>query len=215
MRVLTVNVGRPRPNLWDTPELTGIDKWPADGPVAVTVPGPLGEAGLAGDRIFDARFHGGYDQAVYAYAREELDDWAAELGVPLRNGVFGENLTTAGIAVSDALIGERWRVGDEVILEASAPRLPCGTFQGWLGRQGWIRRFLEAARPGTYFRVIQPGSIQAGDPVEVLSRPEHGVTSALTLRALTLEKELLPRLLTAPELPADILDIARRRTVMS
>ena len=109
MRVLSVNVGRPRPNPWKDIRSTGIDKRPVEGPVAVTAPGPKGggAVGLAGDRVYDVRHHGGTDQAVYAYAREDLDAWAAQMGVTLRNGVFGENLTTEGLAVNAALIGER------------------------------------------------------------------------------------------------------------
>ncbi len=214
MRVLSVNVGRPRPNPWKGIRSTGIDKRPVEGAVAVTAPGPKGDGavGLAGDRVYDVRHHGGTDQAVYAYAREDLDLWAAEMGVALRNGVFGENLTTEGVAVNDALIGERWRIGAEVILEVSCPRIPCGTFQGWMGRQGWIRRFTQAAQPGTYLRVIEPGDIQAGDPVEIVDRPDHDVTVAMTFRALTLEADLLPRLLVATALPDDIIELAGRRT---
>ena len=147
MRLLSVNVGMPRDNPWKPVALTGIDKRPVSGPVQVTAPGPkgTGAVGLAGDRVYDVKHHGGSDQAVYAYAREDLDEWQAELGVRLRNGVFGENLTTEGVAVNDALVGERWRIGDEVLLEVCCPRIPCGTFQGWLGRAGWIRRFTEAA----------------------------------------------------------------------
>ena len=158
------------------------------------------------------RNHGGPDQAVYAYAREDLDFWAAQLGRPLGNGVFGENLTTEGIDVNGALIGERWRIGPEVILEASGPRIPCGTFQGWLAQAGWIKRFTQAARPGSYFRVIEPGEISAGDPVEVVHRPEHDVSVAVCFRALTLEPELLPRLLAADALPRDVRELAHRRT---
>ena len=123
---------------------------------------------------------------MYAYAREDLDEWQAELGVRLRNGVFGENLTTECVAVNDALVGERWRIGDEVLLEVCCPRIPCGTFQGWLGRAGWIRRFTEAARPGAYLRVIAPGPI-GGDPVVIEHRPDHDVTVAVTFRATTIE----------------------------
>jgi MOSC domain-containing protein YiiM len=103
------------------------------------------------------RITAGPDQAVYAYAREDLDIWAAELDTPLRGGVFGENLTTEGIDVTGALIGERWRLGCEVVMEVCCPRIPCGTFQGWLARAGWIKRFTGAARPGAYLRVIEPG----------------------------------------------------------
>ena len=167
MRIASVNVGQPRLNPWKEVKLTGIDRRPVDGPVMVTRPRAkgmgMGMVGLAGDRVYDVRNHGGPDQAVYAYAREDLDFWVAELGRPLPNGVFGENLTTEGADVNDALIGERWRIGPDVILEASCPRIPCGTFQGWLLQAGWIKRFTLAARPGPYFRVIEPGEIQAGD----------------------------------------------------
>ena len=136
MKLLSVNVGQPRPNPWKEMKLTGIDKQPVDGPVMVTPARAkgLGMVGLAGDRVYDVWNHGGPDQAVYAYAREDLDFWEAELGRPLGNGVFGENLTTEGIDVNGAMIGERWRVGPDVILEASCPRIPCGTFQGWLAQ---------------------------------------------------------------------------------
>ena len=217
MKLLSVNVGQPRPNPWKEMKLTGIDKRPVDGPVMVTRPRAkgLGMVGLAGDRVYDVRNHGGPDQAVYAYAREDLDFWAAQLGRPLGNGVFGENLTTAGIDVNGALIGERWRIGAELILEASCPRIPCGTFQGWLAQAGWIKRFTRAARPGAYFRVIEPGEIRAGDSVEVVHRPEHDVTVAVVFRALTLEPDLLPRLLAADALPGDLRELAHRRTAWS
>ena len=213
MKLLSVNVGQPRPNPWKEMKLTGIDKQPVDGPVMVTVPRAkgLGMVGLAGDRVYDVRNHGGPDQAVYAYAREDLDFWAAELGRPLGNGVFGENLTTEGTDINGTLIGERWRIGPEVILEACCPRIPCGTFQGWLAQAGWIKRFTQAARPGSYFRVIEPGEIRAGDAVEVVYAPAHDVTVAVVFRALTLEPDLLPRLLDADALPRDLREAARRR----
>jgi MOSC domain-containing protein YiiM len=213
MRLLSVNVARPGPRPGRGSGLTGIDKQPVAGAVTVTAPGPkgTGAVGLAGDRVYDVRHHGGGDQAIYAYSREDLDRWEPELGRPLPNGVFGENLTTAGIDVSGTLIGERWRVGPDVILEASCPRIPCATFQGWMGRTGWIKRFTAAAAPGAYLRVIEPGDIRAGDPVEIVSRPDHEVTIALVFRATTLEPDLLPRLLAAAALPAEITEQARRR----
>ena len=213
MRLLSVNIGKPRPNPWKPVAQTGIDKRPVSGPVMVTAPGPKGsgDVGLAGDRVYDVRHHGGTDQAVYAYAREDLDKWAAELGRTLDNGVFGENLTTVGVAVNDALIGERWRIGDDVILEACCPRIPCGTFQGWMEREGWIKRFTMAGRAGAYLRVISPGLISAGDPVAIDYRPAHDVTVAVTFRALTTEPELLPRLLAADAMPEGIKELARRR----
>jgi len=212
MRLLSVNIGKPRLSPSNPAELTGIDKQPVSGPVRVTVPGSkgTGEAGLAGDRVY-FKEHGGPDQAVYAYAREDLDFWAAELDTPLRSGVFGENLTTVGIDVNGALIGERWRVGPDVVLEVSVPRIPCRTFQEWLAQAGWIKRFTAAARPGTYLRVIQPGQVRAGDPVVIEDRPDHDVTVAVTFRALTTSPELLPRLPAVTALPEAVRDLARKR----
>lgn len=217
MKLLSVNVGRPRPNPWKGIGATGIDKRPVDGPVTVVVPGPkgTGEVGLVGDRVFDVKHHGGADQAVYAYAREELDQWEAGLGRPLGNGGFGENLTTSGVDVSGALIGDRWRVGADVVLEVSCPRIPCGTFQGWLDRGGWIKQFTLAALPGAYLRVIGTGEIRTADPIEIVHRPDHGVTVALAFRALTNEPDLLPRLLVADALPAEDRERIRRRIAAS
>ncbi|MFJ6886978.1 MOSC domain-containing protein [Streptomyces californicus] len=202
MKLLTVNTGRPRPSTHtDGPDgLTGIDKRPAEGPVEVRDPGPKGAggSGLAGDAVCDLRHHGGSDQAVYAYAREDLDAWERELGGrTLANGVFGENFTTLGVDVSGALIGERWRVGADLVLEVTSGRIPCRTFAGHLGEQGWVRRFTQHGVTGAYLRVVEPGTVRAGDPVEIVHRPDHEVTAALQFRAVTTERTLLPALLAA------------------
>ncbi|HEV7650599.1 MAG TPA: MOSC domain-containing protein [Actinophytocola sp.] len=209
----SVNVGVPRENPWKAVRITGIDKRPVGGPVAVHAPGPkgTGAVGLAGDRVYDVANHGGDDQAVYAYAREELDAWEARTGRELPDGVFGENLTTTGVDVDGAVIGEHWRVGPDLLLEVSCPRIPCGTFQGWMAEAGWIAEFTEVARPGAYLRVLEPGEIRAGDQVVVTHRPAHDVTVELTFRALTLDSDLLPRLLVADALPAADLARVRRR----
>ncbi|WP_030233669.1 MOSC domain-containing protein [Streptomyces sp. NRRL S-455] len=201
MRLLSVNLGRAKAvSYTDNPEgVTGIDKQPVDGPVRVSAPGPkgVGGSGLAGDAVCTKEHHGGDDQAVYVVAREDLDHWEAELGRPLANGAFGENLTTRGIDVSGALIGERWRIGSGVVLEITSARIPCATFQGHMGEKRWVKRFTAKGAPGAYLRVIEPGEIRAGDPVEILHRPDHEVTVALAFRAVTTERELQPRLLAA------------------
>ena len=210
--LLSVNLAVPRANPAKQTGITGIDKQPTTDPVTVHAPDTMGVSGLAGDRIFDVNVHGGPDQAVYAYAREDLDYWTAELGRPLPNGVFGENVTTSGVDVTGALIGERWRLGDEVVLEVAIPRLPCNTFAHWMAEQGWIKRFTARATPGAYLRVVTPGRIRAGDPVVVVSRPDHDVTIGVTFRAVTLEPELLPRLVDIAALPEDVRELASRRT---
>lgn len=211
--LISVNLGRIRPDRSEV-GVTGIDKQPVDHPVRVRAPGDkrsgLG-SGLVGDRVCDRRHHGGDDQAVYAYAREDLDTWAAELGRELPGGSFGENLTTAGLEVTGALIGEHWGVGDEVVLEVAVPRIPCNTFARWIAENGWVRRFTRRAVPGAYLRVVRPGPIRSGDPVRVIHRPDHDVTIGLTFRALTVEPDLLPRLLPATALPEEAMLKVERR----
>jgi MOSC domain-containing protein YiiM len=150
---------------------TAIDKRPVEGPVQV------GRFGLVGDRQVDTRHHGGPDKAVYAYADEDVAHWAAELGRELPVGGFGENLRTVGLDVTNALVGERWRIGgDGLVVEVTQPRIPCATFQAWLGERAWGKRFTAHGAPGAYLRVVQEGTVSAGDPVEVVRRPDHGIS---------------------------------------
>lgn len=154
---------------------TGIDKQPRTGPVRVTA------AGLDDDEICDSEHHGGRDQAVYAYAAEDARRWADELGHEVPPGRFGENLTVEGLMVSDAVVGQRWRVGEQCVLEVTLPRDPCATFarrvDATLGvQEHWVRRFTERGDAGAYLRVLEPGEVRAGDAVEVVHTPEHGVT---------------------------------------
>lgn len=210
--VESVNVGVARPILAKS-GVSAIDKRPVAEPVLVRAPGTLkGLSGLAGDEICDVDNHGGDDQAVYAYAREDYHGWLAELGPDLPAGRFGENLTTVGLDVNGARIGERWRIGPDLVLQVTCPRIPCRTFAAWLGRRGWGRLFSQRAVPGAYLRVVRPGEVRAGDTIEVAHRPEHDVTVALVFRALTLESELLPLLLAAPELPDELRERAQSRS---
>lgn len=201
---------------------SGIAKTPAAGPVEVRAPGPRGSAGihtggLAGDTIVDTGSHGGDDQAVYAYAREDLDGWSSTLGLQLAPGAFGENLSTVGVAVSGAVVGERWQVGDALVLQVTDPRIPCSTFAARiaeLGRTGpgWLPQFTRGGTPGTYLRVLRPGVVLAGDPVTVLDRPAHGVTVATVFRALLDRPELVPDAVRAgDDLPPSTLATLRRR----
>lgn len=158
---------------------TAIDKRPVHGPVRVE------RLGLAGDIQSDERDHGGELQAVYAYDRAEAARWATELGHDVAPGLFGENLTVEGLAVSDAVVGERWRVGTDVELEVTGPRIPCATFGRHLGQDRWVRRFGDRGDVGAYLRVCSTGSVAAGDRVQVLTRPAHGVTVRELFAAVT------------------------------
>jgi MOSC domain-containing protein YiiM len=204
--VLTVNVGSPEPNPFKRTGSTGIGKRPAPGLVLVRAPGAkhggLG-SGLVGDAVMDRQHHGGDEQAVYAYAREDLDAWERELDRELPGGSFGENLTTVGIDVTDSRMGEIWQIGtaDEpgrgCLLQITSPRIPCATFRGRMGIKGWLKTFTQAGNPGAYLRVLTPGEIASGDTLTVAHRPAHDVTVGLCFRAITTERELLPRLLAA------------------
>ena len=214
-QVLSVNLARVRRNPHKRGEaLTGMDKVPTSKPVLVRAPGTKREGlggGLVGDTVCDRRNHGGNTQAVYAYAREDLDYWESVLERTLPGGVFGENLTTTGVDVNGAVIGERWRIGGELELAVTVPRIPCGTFRGWIAERGWLRTFARAAMPGTYLSVVSPGQVRAGDPVTVLHRPAHGVTVAQVFRAVTLEPALLPSILAAEGLDEETKEMARQR----
>jgi len=188
-RVISVNRGREADLLiGGKPGRSAICKRPVDDLVAVRL------LGLDGDEQADKESHGGFDQAVYAYAREDLDWWTEQLRRELPDGMFGENLTTAGIDVSAALVGETWRVGTAVV-QVTGPRIPCVTFKSWLDEPHWVRRFAEAGRPGAYLRVLSEGGVRAEDDLTVLSRPGQSVTVAESMRAYYGDQEIMTRLL--------------------
>ena len=191
-RIISVNTGAVRDLvIGGRPDCSAIDKRPAAVPVLA------GRLGLSGDEHGDTENHGGPEQAVYAYAREDLDWWTEQLGRELPSGAFGENVTTAGIDVSAALIGETWRMG-QVIVQVTSPRIPCETFKAWTGEDHWVKRFAAAGRPGAYLRVLTEGELAAGDDVEVLARPEQRVTLAESMEAYYGHADLMRKLLTVP-----------------
>jgi MOSC domain-containing protein YiiM len=161
------------PDLGGSLDETAIDKRPILGSVHV------GRLGVAGDHQVDVEHHGGVDKAVYAFAREDAAVWAEELGRDVPPGLFGENLATHGVDVTGAVIGERWQVGAPgfgPVLVVRMPRVPCTTFQAWVDEPHWVKRFTERGAPGAYLAVETEGVAAAGDRIQVLDRPEHGVT---------------------------------------
>jgi MOSC domain-containing protein YiiM len=186
--VVSVNVGRPAPLATRRRVVqSAIRKAPVDGPVAAR------GTNLAGDEQGDKRHHGGHDQAVYAYASEDSARWSEELGLELGPAAFGENLTLAGVDVSGARIGERWRIGSAE-LRVAGPRVPCFKLEARIGVRGFQRRFLHAGRPGAYLAIAGEGQLQAGDAVEIVHRPAHDVSVALVLEALLLDRTRLAEL---------------------
>ncbi|GAA2620057.1 molybdenum cofactor biosysynthesis protein [Paractinoplanes durhamensis] len=202
--MLSVNVGVPRANPAKKLAMTGIDKRPVDHPVQVRRPGPKTtglHSGLVGDPIGDIKSHGGDDQAVYAYAREDYDWWEKQLDRQLAGGAFGENLTTLGIDVNGAMIGEVWRVGEELELQPTFGRIPCATFQARMAEPKWLKRFTKENRTGAYLRIVTPGFVQTGDPITVVHRPDKSVSIAEAFQVYMLEPARLARLLDAEALP--------------
>ncbi len=201
-RVASVNVGRPRPV--DTGRRvveTAIWKRPVAGRVAVR------GVNVDGDDQADRTVHGGPDKAVYAYALEEIRRWEDERGRPLGAAAFGENLTTEGIDVSGALVGERWRIGT-TLLEVVQPRLPCFKLGLRMGDPAFVRRFALASRPGAYLRIVEEGELGTGDAIEVdlAALPDHGVSMRLLSDAILLDDTLIPQALAAPQLIPSLRD---------
>ncbi|NGN95861.1 MOSC domain-containing protein [Nocardioides sp. KC13] len=191
--VRSVNVGRSKPAEWAEVGATSMEK------LSVVEPVTVGAEGIVTDTQTDRRHHGGQEQAVYAFAREDLDLWGSRLGVTLRDGQFAENLTTEGIDINAALVGEQWRIGT-VLLQVCSVRTPCNDFKNWMGVSGydnaqWVKRFTAEGRPGPYLRVLEEGQLQAGDEIVVVDRPDHDVTVSTLFKALTTDRSLLPSLL--------------------
>jgi MOSC domain-containing protein YiiM len=193
-KVLSVNVGLPREFDYNgRPARSAIWKEPVSGRIAAR------GVNLAGDGQADRKAHGGPDKAVYAYAVEDVRWWEQELGRSLAHGQFGENLTTEGIAVNDALVGERWRIGTAE-LEVSEPRVPCWRLGVRMDDPMFPRRFTEALRPGAYLRIVVEGDVGPGDEIHVLERPVHDLTIRDVLRIYAFDRNDVERLVTVPEL---------------
>jgi MOSC domain-containing protein YiiM len=183
--VVSVNVGRPEPLFTGRRVIeSAIVKAPVEGPVAVR------GVNLEGDDQADRSVHGGPDQAVYAYASEDIVCWSDVTGLDLGPGAFGENLTTAGIDVSGARIGERWRIGT-VELRVTGPRIPCFKLEARIGVRGFQKQFVHAGRPGAYFAIVEEGELRAGDAVEIVHRPGHDVTPRLIVETMWLDRSRL------------------------
>jgi len=211
-KVLSVNVGLPREFEYNgRPATSAIWKSPVAGRVAAR------GVNLAGDDQADRRAHGGADKAVYAYAVEDLGWWAREIGRPLQYGELGENLTTEGIEVNGALVGERWAIGTTV-LEVSEPRVPCWRLGARMNNKLFPRHFTEALRPGAYLRIVVEGDVGAGDEIQVLERPDHELTIRDVLRIYAFDRQEVARLLATPGMSgswqrwaADLLEKAKGR----
>lgn len=191
------------PDGWGSVDRTAIDKRPVAGSSAIE------QLGVAGDAQCDTKNHGGLDQAVYAYADEDRAWWAAQLRRDLAPGSFGENLTTQGVDVTNAVIGERWRIGT-VTLAVTTPRIPCDTFAGFWGVKDLVKRFTQHGAPGAYLSVVAAGEVAAGDAVDIVHRPAHGLTIADVFAARAGARDRVALLATVAEATEEDRGWARR-----
>ncbi len=203
--LLSVNVGRVESlEHHDRTVTTGIFKRSVAGRVATH------GVNLDGDDQADRSVHGGPDRALYAYAAEDLEWWGDQLGTPMAAGTMGENLTTVDVDVTGAVVGERWRIGT-VLLEVTAPRVPCFKLGIRMGDGRFPQHFAGAGRPGAYLRIIEHGELGAGDAIAIEDRPAHDVTVGLVAHAFHDDHSLAAKLLTAPALGAGWPEWARRQ----
>lgn len=206
MRIESINVGRAEKITVSNSSMeTGIFKVPVPGPVR------LAKAGVGGDAVLDTKHHGGADQAVYAYSLDDYDWWAEQSDREFFPGLFGENLTIRGLP-TDMHVGDRLLIG-EVVLEATAPRIPCNTLAARMEDSGFGLTFRKAERPGIYFRVLNEGDVRTGDAVTAVDNAEHDVSILDLFRykyQLSHEPDELRRFLGAPIAKRMRADIERK-----
>jgi MOSC domain-containing protein YiiM len=210
MRVISVNVGLPRPVEWNgRTVMTGIFKEPVEGTI------PMRRLNLDGDRQADLSVHGGPDKAVYGYPAEHYPFWRAEYpDHDLTWAAFGENLTTEGWLEDGVHIGDRFRIGSAEVV-VTQPRMPCFKLGIRFGRDDVISGFLESGRPGFYFRVLQEGDVSAGDPMVRIAEDPHRVTVVdivdLYLARDNADRDLLERAVKVEALAQGWRDHFRKR----
>jgi MOSC domain-containing protein YiiM len=199
MKLLSVNVGRPRAVMQDGDAvLTGIFKDPVKGRVT------LRTLNLDGDGQADLSVHGGPTKAVYVYPSEHYDYWKRELpGMELRWGMFGENFTTVGLLESQLNIGDKFHVGSATVT-VTEPRMPCYKLGIKFGRPDIVKKFLASERTGFYFRVLEEGEVGADDGIRLIERNNDGLRVSDVTSLYTHEKAnlgLLRRAIKVEALP--------------
>lgn len=201
-RVLSTNLAHAQRDPGGADRVSGIDKRPVPS-IEVFVPGPsYGDGpGVCDDVVGDSEHHGGAQKAVYAFSQEELEYWSREIGRELTPGCFGENLTTVDLDLEALLVNQQVRIG-EALLEVSVPRRPCRTFGAWMGVPQWVRKFTDHGRCGAYFRVVTPGTISVGDPIELVGSPGHDIDGLTAFRAAMGEMDAVRRVHDAHVWPA-------------
>lgn len=190
-KLVSINVGTPREFEYKgRTAISAIWKLPVVGRVAAK------GVNLEGDDQADREAHGGFDKAIYAYAAEDLQWWEQEIDQNIEHGQFGENLTTQGIDVNNALVGEHWQIGSTV-LEVSEPRIPCWRFGVRMNDKTFPKKFTQALRPGSYLRIIEEGDVGTDDEIKIIEKPKHDLTIKDVFRIFTKDRQEAGRILEA------------------
>jgi MOSC domain-containing protein YiiM len=198
-RVVSIQVGQPHAvEHAGRMEYTAIFKQRVEGPVH------LGALGFSGDTPGDTLRHGGPNQAAYAYPREHYAHWAMRLPSRIDEpGLFGENLTTAGLLETDVCHGDILRLGAARV-QVTTPRVPCFKLGIRTGDPTIMAPLLASGRLGFYLRVLEEGPVQAGDPIELDAADPDGLRMSDLIAALFAPgapAELIGRALAIATLP--------------
>ena len=209
MQVISVNVGQPREVVWKGQTVvTGIFKEAVEGRIAVR------SLNLEGDRQADLTVHGGLEKAIYAYPADHYPFWREQFPeMKLPWGMFGENLTIAGLLEDTVHIGDHFQVGS-VKLMVTQPRLPCYKLGIKFGRDDILKRFLRSGMTGFYFAVLEEGEVAAGDSISLLHRDEHQIKVADIVRLYRQDKynlDLMRRVVAVEALPEEWRDYFQKR----
>jgi len=202
MKVISINVALPRAVSVHGKEIeTGIFKIPVSGPIVA------GNLNLQGDGQADLSVHGGPDKAVYLYSWDHILHWKKALQRDdLGPGSFGENLTVEGLGEKEVAIGDEFAIGTARFV-VTQPRLPCFKLALALETPSITKTFLESGRTGFYLRVLQKGTLQAGDPIYPLpSREPARVTIAEFVELYRIKRatrDQIRKILSLSALPED------------
>lgn len=184
MKIVSTNIAEPTTIEWRGQEVqTGIYKYPVDAPIF------LGTEDVEKDHVLDRRYHGGVDKACYLYSADHYSFWKNKYPALLWEwGMFGENLTVAGLNESEIWIGDRFKIGDAEV-QVSQPRQPCFKLGVRFGDQNVVDDFWQLPYPGIYLRVLLPGNVKVGDELVLTDRNTDSLSVSEVFSIFRMQRE--------------------------
>lgn len=186
MKIVATNIGERKEITYKNKKVsTGIFKYPIDSPIF------LDSENVKGDAICDRKYHGGIQQAVYAYSLKHYDFWKPKFpNLDWQFGMFGENLTIDNLDETQIHVGDVFQVGDAV-LEATLQRNPCYKLGVRFNDMAIVKQFWNTTFCGVYFRVIQTGFVKVGNEFKQLKSSKENPTIASLYLNEKIEKGLI------------------------